>query len=1570
MQLTKQLEEKAKEEKKTRQLAEIEMQDAETMIKSAKSCDINVAKAEELLFKASSNLEGKENRDALAQATQSREVAMKCFEDGIRSIIDSVEKLVDLTKNAGSVNEQGLSLLKDAKLALTEKNYERSMSLSKQSWSLFEKVAQEHLSESYSQAQSMIVLARNVGEDVSSSEDLLEQAKKSMEEQNYFGALNLLKDCMDSAGSGLSSQVDSLLDEAKQHLVIAKELDINVNKVEELINRTETEVSESNHEAALSSARLSKSEAEKTLNRGISDTLEILARVIQEAEKIDANVDKANEILNMAKNILKESNYTGAIDSIKDLKSEIHNTQFQKVLSTISQSRSKFIAANKIGADLSQAMEYLNNAKNSLKEGDFTVALDMARKGDEFVDSIVGEFENIENTIASLDEQIESARKLGVEVNNVGRSISSAKESLEARDFESVQAFVKQAEEELSSALYSYATECIEVAELVISAGDKLGANLKDPEALMKQSIDAAKSGNYNKSIDLSSESTKHAEEIIKIHVSNTIASVELAMYDAENVDINLIQNLLSTAKTEFEKNAYDNSFEYADKALNMLETSQSAKARDVVSRLNNSISLCKEMGCEIETLEEMSLRCEAYLKNRDFSNALVEAEKAINDARNIQYVAAERMFGEGKLSAIEAKKLGIDISDMKESLKKAKTAFSRADFLTTYKESFSAKTSADRQIMYHKKAYDAINQAAAILAEAKKNKVDVKEPMGILLSAKGMFERFEYENALSEAEKAKTETEKINDLHIAATKLHFIEESITILNSLGLETSNIKTHIAKLADFIKTEQQKQAIIIANEVESTAIDALTKGISSYLSSTESLMLDAKELNLIVTAQEELLDKSKKALEQKHFKESVEMANQVKIQIEDIRKLSQRAAMEIKAAQDVLNEGETLHATMSESKKMLELALNELNKSMYKESIDFATKSTISSRKIIEKHVSDTIKAFKVSIERAKLEGVNVLAAEKLMAKAQEAFNTKDYKTALSEAMKSEGELEKVGLQQEMAEKAILTAETKMNESQKSGIFSKKAKNLVLQARDEMKKGNYVRALELAIQSGDELHMVGEDHTETMEAINALSTQIEVAKKISANVSIAETLLADANNAKNDHDYKTATEIAKEGALEARRLCHSQLSTNLTTAYKYTDLAGQYGIDVSGSSSLLAEAKTFMDTGKFTISHEKLNHTLTDVKEKLSSFFEDNYAQSERAMAHAKEVGAEITASQELLTKARKAFEENKFKEAITYLEKSKNAIDLKKGFEREFIELTYEAEKVISNSKKFGINVKEALNLFDLARTQKDSDYQMALSSIKKSIETVKNAVAEFKPMLVANLGIDRVQKGEWVDTEVSIVNKGKALAKDIKISIIGDIEIEGDTYLESVRGGGGEAKLKIRMKFETPGDVPVIIKMSSVRIMDGLSFEDESGGHIFVMESVIEKTGAISKSTFEIINSPIDTKCGICMGKVKAGIEIIKCSCGKEYHALCGRRFSKCAGCGVEFTEKMDEKVQEDDFAELEVEKVQPQPTPVTPTVEPPGAQEPPKSDTPQPPASGAEEPRKPVKKKVALKF
>lgn len=1577
MQLTKQLEEKAKEEKKNRQLAETEMQEAERMIKSAKASDINVARAEELLVKAGSDIEGKEYKDALSTAIQSKEMAMKCFEDGIQSIIDSVDKLADLTRGAGTSSEQGLSLLQDAKKSLKDKDFERAMNLSKQSWGVYEKAAQEHLSTTYSQAQSMIVLARNVGEDVSTSENLLEEARKSMEKQDYFMALEHLKHCMESVGSGISSQIEALLDEAKGFMLTAKELQTNVAKVVELISKAESEISGSNLEAALSTARLAKSEAEKTLSRGISENLDSMAKQVQEAEKIDVDIDKASEIMAAAKNHHKEGRYSDAIKALNDLSQEIYNSKFQRVLNTISQSRSKFIAARKIGADTTEAMEKLSAAKTSLKDGNFAQALAMAAEADSIVDSIVGEYEGIENTIAALEEQVNVARKFGVQVSNAEASIKSARESMEARDFESVQAYVKQAKAEVSSALYSHATECIEVAELVISAGDRLGANLKDPEALMKQAIDAAKSGNFQKSIELSAESTQKAEDIIKIHVSNTIASVELAIYDAENVDINIVQQLLDSAKAEFAQNAYDKAFEYADKALNMLETSQSAKAREMVLNLNRSITIAREMGCDVASLEAVHQRCEGYLKGRDFSSVLAEAEKALTDARNLQYVAAERMFGEGKLATMEAKKLGIDITDAKEALKRAKTAFSKADFFLTHKESLFAKSTSERQMAFHQKAHDAINQASAIIAEAKKNKVEVKEPMSVLLSAKGMFERFEYENAITEAERAMADTEKFMNLYHAANTLHFAEEALGILKMLSVDCAEIEAISGKLSNMIKAGAQDQAMEAAIEAESKATGLLNSAISSLLSSTVSLLMDARELNLIVAPQEEMLDRARKAYEQKSFKEAADTAIKVKSQIDDIRKLSQRAGMEIKAAQDVLNEGENLHATMSESKKLLERALGELNSSKYKEAIELAGQSAMLSRKTIEKHVSDTVKNFRVSIEKAKLEGINVVAAEKLMDKAMDAFNSRDYKTALSEAMKSEGELEKVGLQQEMAEKAIVTAESKLSEAEKSGVFSKRAKNLTVQAREEMKNGNYVKALELAIQSGDELHNVNDVYTEAIEAINTLSSQIEVAKKISADVSITTKLLVDAQTAKADHDYSTAAEIAKEGSLEAKRLSHSQLTTQLTNAYKYSDLAAQLGLDVSGSASLLAEAKTFMDSGKFIVSHEKIGQTTSDIMGKLKAFFGDHFAQSERSMEHAKAMGADVAASQELLQKAKKAFDEGKFKDAMAMVEKSKAAIDLKKGFEREFIELTYEAEKVISNSKKWGINVKEAQEIFELARTQKEADYQLALSTLKKSIETVKSATAAFRPMVVASSSCNKAQKGEWTECELTLTNKGKALAKDLKITVLGDVSVEGDLKVDAIRGGGGEAKLKVKVKFETPGEIPVMLKVTSTRMMDGMTFEDAHSFNVFVIAPEVKPTPqATVKSTFELVKLATETKCSICMGKVKPGIEIIRCSCGKEYHAMCGKRFGKCAGCGLEFKEKEGE-AKEDDIGDLGSAPATPKPAPTAqaPAQAPPAPQPAPvQAPQPQPQQDkqepGPEEPKKVAKKKVALKF
>ena len=155
MQLSKQLEEKAKEEKKNRQLAEEELQRVEEVIKSADASDIETANANKFFTEAHTAFEEKNYKDALALVTQANDQIKKDFRAGVQSILDSASELADMSKDIGADNSGGFALMEEAKNSLNDEDFDKAIQFAKQSWESFEKIAQEHLSESFSNAQSM-----------------------------------------------------------------------------------------------------------------------------------------------------------------------------------------------------------------------------------------------------------------------------------------------------------------------------------------------------------------------------------------------------------------------------------------------------------------------------------------------------------------------------------------------------------------------------------------------------------------------------------------------------------------------------------------------------------------------------------------------------------------------------------------------------------------------------------------------------------------------------------------------------------------------------------------------------------------------------------------------------------------------------------------------------------------------------------------------------------------------------------------------------------------------------------------------------------------------------------------------------------------------------------------------------------------------------------------------------------------------------------------------------------------------------------------------------------------------
>jgi len=109
---------------------------------------------------------------------------------------------------------------------------------------------------------------------------------------------------------------------------------------------------------------------------------------------------------------------------------------------------------------------------------------------------------------------------------------------------------------------------------------------------------------------------------------------------------------------------------------------------------------------------------------------------------------------------------------------------------------------------------------------------------------------------------------------------------------------------------------------------------------------------------------------------------------------------------------------------------------------------------------------------------------------------------------------------------------------------------------------------------------------------------------------------------------------------------------------------------------------------------------------------------------------------------------------------------------------------------------------------------------------------------------------------------------------------------------------------------FVVPGELPIlplrdtvlfpnsftplaVARESSVRLIDGKDFTEEVGVQVEV-RGVEEEAEEVKPLIAEI-----ETSCPFCRGKIRRGLPIAKCECGRDYHQPCASRAGTCVSCG-----------------------------------------------------------------------
>jgi len=224
---------------------------------------------------------------------------------------------------------------------------------------------------------------------------------------------------------------------------------------------------------------------------------------------------------------------------------------------------------------------------------------------------------------------------------------------------------------------------------------------------------------------------------------------------------------------------------------------------------------------------------------------------------------------------------------------------------------------------------------------------------------------------------------------------------------------------------------------------------------------------------------------------------------------------------------------------------------------------------------------------------------------------------------------------------------------------------------------------------------------------------------------------------------------------------------------------------------------------------------------------------------------------------------------------------------------KKYMDISIAAESAIDTLGRFGMSKREPERLMAMADIEKEKDYDSAIELVAEALDTAKNLMETCSPDLSGSISSRGLQQGVEGDLVLTIKNAGKAIAKDIAISVSGDFQLKADPAPVTVRPGAVET-VNVKMIPRKSGSVEVKVSLLTKRAFDGKVHSSEIGDSVNVFAS---------GPPFKLGRASDQTRCISCQGRIKAGFDILTCRCGGQLHLSCAKRVGECPVCGQKYS-------------------------------------------------------------------
>jgi hypothetical protein len=1357
LQLTKQLEQKAKEATKNRKTAEDKLAEVEKALSLAKAMSVDLAEAEKLLAEGHAAFGKRDYPTALALLTKSQEAVVRLTHEKIAQLIGSASAILALFEDKDQEGGEIERLLTEAGKLLSEGRREDAYAKAKGSLERTRSYSVRRTAEMSSQAQKLIELAEGNGLSVKTIKPLLSKALKIQEDGDLEGTIAKVTSCLNELMGSFSKHIGERKASLEQLLEEVSVTGKDTSAVADALARSLESLSVGDVQVSL--ARMT--EAEKATAPLLLEAVKVkLGNQEKRSEWLigqGVNVTRYISANRKVSEMIASGDSEASLEWLRQAEKALRDIEVDFVLTKVEQLRPRLVLAGKVKVDLSGMLQKLDEVRELANGGRAAEALELVDQVSDELDDGLESFMQLAEEVERTKAMFMQARRLKIVTGPAGELvIKSRQATLDGKAAEAAKVLM-EAREVLEKLIQEGCVAPILDTELMISVGWSIGALVDEESAEVDDIIADLREGDIENIAGLLAGVNERLLERISQRTAEMVSKAKAVSSTGANViDLSRAKKKVEDAEKAMAEEEWYEAYTLAEEAVEVAGKVQ----RNSVSRLSAQaaalLELGKKMGCESMTLNQKMAAIGS--SSPDVAGSIQTISEVIQFSKNLIKDELTRSLSAQMRSIAAARKNGVKTAGAEKLAEESSKALLTGDLEKSFKLLQGSEKDLEKTVALNNEVYDLIVNLSALLGElglAADNKASL-----LLAETKRLYEGGLYDGARISAKNCYQEAEVVGADLIAPKKLQEVKDLLPLLNQMGRDTGRLSKELEEAQTELVKGRAKAALGKAREVQRKASEALAAAINAEIAQTKAALDPGNRGADAGSSALGIIEKAQGLVAEKRYADAFRAARFARNEANQILALRSTVGKELARVEEGLAEIESLGIDVKEAAEMLRQAEGYRRSGKYNISVEIARKGLHNARQQARDRITADLAKLEDSLKVDALAGKDLAALQSstkyLVTERVEQHRYVEAKKAME--LYEEGLRDLTGVREQCAASLSKLAEGLVGKPMGSPLL-KDANAILVKAQQAFRDGSYRDCLELTEEcraSGSSAQLVHEMAAKRLEACQLSILQGEGRRHLGSETA---ALLGRAEAALEEGRYLDM-DRAVLGALRSHRLAAEASNRkavaeliNLLKLFPALDLGPQ---DIPPGARELLDMK-MGDPGGV----RNLGEAIGAVRAKVNEASVKKLAKIRERVQKVERAGKETATSKALLPVIERNIAEGKTEQAIVLLRDAEMLIAASAPMVQELRRLGHRFNELRKVAE--GLGMSEGSYMQHYRQALRSNDVTTATHRMNDAISALQKVIVPFVPVLEATTKGD--QKAALV-----VGNKGEAPAMELRV--------------------------------------------------------------------------------------------------------------------------------------------------------------------------------------------------------